>query len=315
MKEFFLRRRFKGTPLQGFVDGVVQKFPFPISYKIRDFQRKEISAQFAYSELFTKTFKYFTYREISRSTNNPWEMTKVIYGNAYFRKKVSTIPHGEDPRLFSYRQEPWIYIQIYNELERDVEIRIRNLVTDIEYKLYSPLGFNGKNWVPFEKDDQLHFIYSLEPLVVLRMTLDQQGIPELQQVFSRKSFKPGWETNFDKSIGRIRGGTPGINFEDRIIGFTHQVHDVPNYQYHTLGLFTLNLNNFDLKLIALSELSPGFLIDSYGITFTKRNILLYCSVVEGDLHRLSSDVSNIVFSIKRKTLINWLIKSNENLNH
>lgn len=295
------------SPIKNFVDEVAQNFPFPITYKVRDFQKKELAVQFAYSEVSTKESKYFAYRELSRTTNNPWDNTKIVYGKQILRKKIFVIPRGEDPRLFFFRQEPWLYIQIFSELERDVEIRIRNLVTDIEYKLRSPLGFNGKNWVPFEKNNDLYFIYSLEPLVILRMSFDNQGIPGLEEVLSTSSFNPGWDTNFDNSIGRIRGGTPGINLKERIIGFTHQVHDVPNYQFHTLGLFTLNLNDFKLELIALSKLSPGYLIDPYGIVFSRDKILLYCTVVEGDLHNADSDVANIVFSFSPKILRSWLI--------
>jgi hypothetical protein len=289
------------------VDSVAQNFPFPVVYKIHDFQRKEQSVQFAFSEVTTNASKYFSYRALSRTANNPWDATEIVYGKQIVRKKVFVIPNGEDPRLFFYKQEPWLYFQIFNELESDVEIRVKNLKSDIEYNLRSPLGFNGKNWVPFEKNGELHFIYSLEPLVVLKMSIDSQGNHGLEQILSTKDFNPGWETNFDKSIGQVRGGTPGVIFGKRIIGFTHQVHNAPNYQFHTLGLFTLNSNNFELELIALSELSPGFLIDPYGINLSKKNIHLYCSVVEGDLHSANSDVANVVFSFKTKKLKSWLI--------
>ena len=313
MKKYLILRRFKDSALKSFIDEVAYNFPFTVSYRIRDFQSKKQSVQFAYSEVFVKKSTYFAFRELSRTANNPWEETKIIYGKNFIRKKIFTIPCGEDPRLFFYKQEPWLYIQIYNESERDVEIRVRNLVNGVEYKLHSPLDFNGKNWVPFEKNDELHFIYSLEPLVVLKMSFDKQGIPGLQQVLSPTRFRPSWGINFANSIGRIRGGTPGINFEENILGFTHKVHDAPNYQFHTLGLFTLNLNDFELKLVEISKLSPGFLIDPYGVAFSKRRMLLFCSVVEGDLHSLNSNVANIVFSFKQNTLRNWISKLNSNL--
>jgi hypothetical protein len=171
------------------------------------------------------------------------------------------------------------------------------------------LDFNGKNWIPFEKDDQLYFIYSLEPLVILQLYFDQQDTPALKQIFCSKEFKPRWEIDFANSIGQVRGGTPGIRFEQNIIGFTHEVHHVPNYQFHTLGLFILNLSDFKLRLHPLSDLAPGFLIDPYGAVFSKGRMQLFCSVVEGDLHRSDSDVANVVFSFQTKTLRDWLHRS------
>jgi hypothetical protein len=306
LKELLILRRFKESGLKTFIDQVEQNFPFPVSYKIRDFQKKEEIVEFAYSEIQMKNKLLYSFRELSRARSNSWEGTKIVYGTKDTKKKVSSIINGEDPRLFFYMQEPWIYIQIYDEIGGDVEIRIRNLVTNIEFQLCSPLDFNGKNWIPFEKENQLHFIYSLEPLVVLKLSFNDQGLPVLKQIFSTKEFKPSWEIDFIKSIGRVRGGTPGIKFEEKIIGFTHSVHASPNYQFHTLGLFVLNLNDFELKLNPLSELSPGFLIDPYGAIVSKRKIQLFCSVVEGDLHKSDSNVANITIIFNINAFKHWL---------
>jgi hypothetical protein len=310
-RELLIRRRFNSSSLKNFVSEIQQCLPCPSRYQVRSFHEKETNVRFAYSEIELGQSCYFAFRDLSRMGNNPWDATKVVYGNKSLKKENSLILQGEDPRLFFFKQEPWIYFQIYNSVKSDVEIRIRNLLTNTELLLHSPFDFNGKNWVPFEKDEQLHFIYSLEPLVILRLIIDEEGSPKLQQVLSSKKFTPSWKTDFDNSIGRVRGGTPAVKFHKNVIGFTHEVHDIPNYQFHSLGLFMLNLESFKLHLIPISKMVPGFLIDPYGIKLSRNKVSLFCSVVEGDLHLQNSNVANIVISFQLKKLAKFLLKTGE----
>ncbi len=290
-----------------FIKDLIENFPVESDIKLHNYFFQKELVHFAYSRIKVKGSTFFATRILLRNGFNPWESTSVMFGER--RKKGRTEPEvqrGEDPRLFSFQGQPWVQYQIYNPIKSDVEIYIQNIQSKQRYQLISPLGFNGKNWIAFVKDEELHFVYSLEPFVVFKAEfLNYQEI-KLSKLFSPINFTPRWETDFENSIGRIRGGSPAVLVGNSFIGFTHQVYEGHNYAFHTLGCFSMTLSGQTIKFVPLSRFKSGFLIDPYGLSLKKSKMVIDCSVVEGDLHLPSSNICNLRLTLNTAELLRFI---------
>lgn len=118
--------------------------------------------------------------------------------------------------------------------------------------LNSPLGYTvEKNWMPFEHNSELHIVYSVDPLTILKIQ-DNQLI----------------QLNDQPSLNKIRhedmkyrGSTNGIPFRG---GYLFVVHNRRRYgEKHGYIHYFMFLDR-DLNLIQISE---PFLFDRPGIEF------------------------------------------------
>ena len=105
--------------------------------------------------------------------------------------KKKTFNYAEDPKLFVYKNKILLYFQKKHKLRRDCEIFLYDPNSNKTYKINSPFNFNGKNWVPISGLNSLIFVYSIDPLVILKVVdLNKGKMKAITKV--KKGFKPGW---------------------------------------------------------------------------------------------------------------------------
>ena len=134
--------------------------------------------------------------------------------------------------------------------------------------------FREKNWVPFIYDDSIHFIYSLNPPVVIRVVADQPGADVNADIRTAFVSGGGDSTTVRWRHGVMRGGTPAIYDADigGYVAFFHS-HDrfrVPTQRgdkdvaFYFMGFYVFAPRPpFGIQLISEAPLlGPGFYNDS-----------------------------------------------------
>jgi predicted GH43/DUF377 family glycosyl hydrolase len=100
--------------------------------------------------------------------------TPFIYNviNNYHSNKNEDISLGmEDPRLFTFQNEPWIYFH-YRGFKNDTFIHLPAIFKmsepqNIIYLYYEKMTQLEKNWMPFEFNNKLYFEYNIHPHIIL----------------------------------------------------------------------------------------------------------------------------------------------------
>jgi predicted GH43/DUF377 family glycosyl hydrolase len=93
-----------------------------------------------------------------------------------------------------------------------------------------------KNWIPLEYQDELYFIQSVNPLVVLKhITTDEKQVGKLEIVYEGAPLQDlPWGDKYGSIKPSIRGGTPAIMVKGRYLAFFHSVtHLQENYKMRT----------------------------------------------------------------------------------
>jgi predicted GH43/DUF377 family glycosyl hydrolase len=82
-----------------------------------------------------------------------------------------------------------------------------------------------KNWIPLEYQDELYFIQSVNPLVVLKhTTTDEKQVGKLEIVYEGAPLQElPWDDKYGSIKPSIRGGTPAIMVKGRYLAFFHSV--------------------------------------------------------------------------------------------
>ena len=84
------------------------------------------------------------------------------------------------------------------------------------------MKFNGKNWIPVSGINSLIFVYSIDPLVILKVVDLKKGkMKAITKV--KKEFRPEWNEKIDSSlVGRKRGGSPMVKVgNNKYLGIGH----------------------------------------------------------------------------------------------
>lgn len=151
---------------------------------------------------------------------------------------------GEDPRIFSFQNELYCISWNYSQEKNDLEIFVLNLLTNEKTIVQNNVtSHNGKNWVPFVYNDELYFIYSLEPLILLKYNK-----PNVEIFYNQTSHDQlnrfAWNTGF----GNMRAGSKGIMRDRNLCVFTrtggpdrpHIIHyteiDFDTFRSHSINL-------------------------------------------------------------------------------
>lgn len=113
-----------------------------------------------------------------------------------------------------------MYMAKFVFVEDRLEVRDRiclNFAGAVEfYKGVDIESFVEKNWTPFVFENEIHLLYTIDPLLVLKPNL-KTG--ECLEVFRE---------NFQVShLGFPRGGTPAIDMGDRFLSFYHVLYRGP----------------------------------------------------------------------------------------
>ena len=130
--------------------------------------------KFAMASIFFKGKKITTYRTYERSFFHKLHKTSVIF-NSNDRNKEFKGAH--DPKLFEYRNKILLYFQrtSKNKKKIDCEIFLYDPHLNKVYKINSPFKFNGKNWIIMSGLNSLIFIYSVYPLIILKVVNLNKG--------------------------------------------------------------------------------------------------------------------------------------------
>lgn len=139
--------------------------------------------------------------------------------------------NGADVRIFTYNNRVYGYT-LLNTLKPSplwADVLIYSANSGETYKVvidgFTKFSQYGKNWMPFEYKNELYFIHSLEPsLVILKVDLQHHGPCVETKVGCVKTvsgkFVIGFPEHSTKHI-RMRGSTPGIVQGDLVVGVGH----------------------------------------------------------------------------------------------
>ncbi len=122
------------------------------------------------------------------------------------------------------------------------------------------LRYREKNWVPFEYQDNLHFIYATDPYTIFNV----QDIKDSRAAaLCNTKFAPVYNV-WDQSIwGPIFGGTPARLVDDVYIAFFHAWKKCPDKKnlYYVMGAYAFEPNP-PFKILAITP-EPIFFKDAY----------------------------------------------------
>ena len=212
------------------------------------------------------------FRLINRSLGfEAAQATTYSYIDSHQNQIVGVIDNAEDARIFRFRGENYLYYQTLKNdksdgLDCDIWVfdpknqRSRKLITDFSY--------NGKNWVPYEFENELYFIYSFQPFIVLKCNFNESSELRCTQFWPKEyvnSIPLEWGDNFG-FFGPIRGGSQLLPINDRyLIGFTHITLPVPLKFSHQMGVILLDTLRNEFHHRVLTKLRYGLLVDPFGI--------------------------------------------------
>jgi hypothetical protein len=227
----------------------------------------------------------------------------------------------EDPRLISIKKNELFAISytskhtIYDKFIPTYVIgKFNKKNNNIEFDrsvnvLQNDVDFNGKNWVPFAKSNNLYFIQKINPLHIIELNITTGTLRSLLK--SNKTVHLPWKSVYGTEI---RGGSPAILIRGTYLSFFHTV------------AFTQrpwNLRNYFMGAISFCPDSPHsiHMMSSYPIVdeewylgkWTQHDIaytifptgLMYDSTIDVDHIFLSlglQDVNGLILKIHVDTL-------------
>lgn len=146
--------------------------------------------------------------------------------------------HSEDPRLFYANNTLYMaYVHVVNPMNLDCTIALATIDPQTKKCKHAvDLFFPGrapreKNWTPLvyhesHGKDSIYFIYTYNPLKVLRLVDAKRGLAEIVCNEDSNPLFREWEQKW----GKIRGGTPAIRInEDEYLTFFHSAFSGVNY--------------------------------------------------------------------------------------
>jgi len=205
--------------------------------------------------------------------------------------KVGFIILAEDPRIFIFCNELWLYYQIANQFDPGCKMFIFNPLRNVKIELRTTKEFGGKNWIPFEFKGELFIVYSFEPFSLHKsknVSVDKDGFIEFVPVESKLTLSLDVDTGSrDKyGIGAIRGGTPLVETElGKFIGFTHVNKGGKLEKSHQIGYVEIDLLNNEMKHREVTKSKHNLLTAPYGLELLENgqvSVTYNCSV--GSVH-------------------------------
>ena len=157
--------------------------------------------KFWHSTATLKDKKFITYRVNPRYFRYHKAFLKTSFTSVILisNNKKKTFNNTLDPKLFKYKNKILLYFQKMHSLRNDCEIFLYDTHLKKTYKINSPFKFNGKNWIPFSGLNSLFFIYSIDPLIILKVVdLNKGKMKAITKV--KKGFKPDWNVEDVESV-------------------------------------------------------------------------------------------------------------------
>ena len=144
----------------------------------------------------------------------------------------------EDPRLFLFHNKvhmmymPESIMPFYGTTVElgTLDLLKEELTSNIRVQYQKRMV--EKNWVFFENDSSLYFVYSFNPFEILKLNPDMDG--RVTQVVSEEKTKLDWESKW----GNISGGTPAILVDGEYLSFFHSFFHKDGVRIYALGAYT-----------------------------------------------------------------------------
>ena len=182
-------------------------------------------AKYFYSSVNFKNKKLIVYRIQRRFfrwykfySEDKFTSVELILNN---KKKI--FANAERPMFFKNKNKIFFYFEKGSTTKFDNLIYLYDTHLKKTYKISSPFNFNGKNWIPVSGLKSLVFVYSIDPLVILKVTDLKKGkMKAITKI--KQGFKPGWDTrDIDTSfVGSKRGGSPVVKVgKNQYLGIGH----------------------------------------------------------------------------------------------
>lgn len=160
---------------------------------------------------------------------------------------------AQDPRIFTVGDKVYVVficLSPYPNQERCLAITLFDewnpVYLQVEGIPYQPIE---KNWAPFEKNNQLYFIYNYDPFVVLQYDFNPEGMCKV--VFTQTVLP------FDTSVTFLRGGSNLIHYKDEYyIGGCHSrllqqfTDSMYNYFEHYTHFVVVNTLTWELVYVS-----------------------------------------------------------------
>ena len=129
------------------------------------------NGKFWLSSVTLKDKKFTAYRATHRHFRVHKAFLKTSFTSVIFitNNKKKFFIKSMDPKLFKYKNKILLYFQRKHQLRRDTKIFLHDPNTNKTYNINSPFKYNGKNWVPISGLNSLIFVYSINPLVILKV--------------------------------------------------------------------------------------------------------------------------------------------------
>jgi hypothetical protein len=240
----------------------------------------------------TETIKYEAVRLIERNDNN--FLCENFCGGIFLFKVINNskefihfIPRGEDPRVFVYNEEVYVYYQIYSFDIQTTEIYIMELSSESRqtFKISHDSLFMGKNWSPFEKTGTLYFVHTYDPFFIIKIPKKNEWLDgKIKIKIKDESEIPEWEWSDDPERGFVtefRGGSRGISINNYIYFFGHRTHK-KNQMKHTVFIAQLDFQKNIVDFIEINN-EPDFNIisDPFGVNLCDEIIEIDITLSQG----------------------------------
>ena len=148
---------------------------------------------------------------------------QVTYVELVLNNKKKLFVNAERPLFFKNKNKIFLYFEKGSTTKIDNLIYLYDVYLKKTYKISSPFNFNGKNWIPVSGLKSLVFVYSIDPLVILKVTDLKKGkMKAITKI--KQGFKPEWDTrDIDTTfVGSKRGGSPVVKVgKNQYLGIGH----------------------------------------------------------------------------------------------
>ncbi len=264
---------------------------------------------FAYSSAVIGLEKLQSFRVINRSGDAVFINSTTWVLNNSEELTGGIIAGAEDARVFQYDGKLYIYFQVsFRNLDgsQDCRVYVFDPRTSTTWLVSSPFQFSGKNWIPYEDSGDLHFIYSLQPLIVIKVVSWSDEQLSTQVVHDESNFisqKISWGDE-KGSFGAIRGGSQLLRISgDIFVGFTHITPPGVLKFSHQAGVIFFNARDKTFKHKALTKVKPGLLVDPFGIEIDEEKVRMIYSYSVNNPHETYSVVGSTIATFNFSDLI------------
>jgi len=202
----------------------------------------------------------------------------------------------EDSRLFIYKNNLYVNFIQYHNYYNNFRVNFANIIPGSKIKnknIYTPDIDNNnkktslqKNWLFFEKNNEIHVIYSLDPMIIVYKSKSNDFI-KWKKIIKKKGIS--WE------YGEIRSSTTPIfikKYNRYILFFHSHLKTKDSYREYFIGVFLFddeyNITNYTKQPLIIStkdDIKKSYIakcILPYGCIQLNNNLILTVGVNDSE---------------------------------